>query len=329
MMGTSTTQEEIKEQFDEYKVSYLFRLIRSYEPSKETKGRIVLKSYPGNPSNKLTDKSKSTSSNNLNPKHNETLSKPDDTAFDKEIEAKENEAQISDKSETTVNQKKEPDIDKLAQDETEKEKELANKQTEQLPEKKTYTQVVTIPKTISTFDTKNETDKQSQNKPNSTDSIVRQTAPVTKLADLNEIFQASEWLIANARENVYLDNQFNNMVVKKVLLTNIEDNSENYIPLDRKTFHLLRTLIIGNDSELYFIFNDSNSLSIAPKHWLDSDVNIEALKEHNYKYAYHDLDLKQLLTDLKPFVAEKVNGVVGGQKYMQLWFKYVPIAPAK
>lgn len=305
-MVTFTT----KEQFDQYKKSYLFRLMRSYKGSSETTERYVLKAYAG-PGTQGGAKSNSSS---LSPQQNEVAPKPADTSFDK---AKENGKQ---KHKTSVAQPKE--LNKLTKDETEKEDEVLSGQAQQ-----THTEVISIPKPATL--TRTEPDKQSQTQTNSTDSIVQQAQPITKVTDLSETFKAAEWLIANNRESVYLENQFNNMVVKKILLTSIEDNSESYIPLDRKTFHLLRTIIIGNDTEMYFIFNDSNSLSIAPKHWLDSDVDIEVLKKNNYKYVYHDLDLQQLVNDLKPFIAEKVNGVVSGQKYMQLWFKYIPIAPAK
>lgn len=278
--------------------------MRSYKGSSDTTERYVLKAYAGRQGGGKSN------SSSLSTQQNEAAA-PRST-FDK---AKENGKQ---KHEASVAQTKKPN--KLTQGATEKENEVLAGQTPQ-----THTEVVSIPKPATT--TRIEHDKQAQ--ANSTDSIVQQAQPVTKLTDLNETFQAAEWLIANNRENVYLENQFNNMAVKKIHLTNIEDNSENYIPLDRRTFHLLRTLIIGNDTELYFIFNDTNSLSIAPKHWLDGDVDIESLKKNNYRYVYHDLDLQQLLNDLMPLVAEKVNGAVAGQKYMQLWFKYIPIAPAR
>lgn len=294
-----------KEQFDQYKKSYLFRLMRSYKDNSETTERYVLKAYAGT-------QSRASNSSILSLQQNKVAPKSADTSFDK---AKENR-----KQKTSIAQPKEPDT--FLKENAEKKNEVLAGQAPQ-----THTEVITIPKQATLR--RAEPNKQAKIQTINTDSIVQQTQPVTKITDLNKTFKAAEWLIANNRESMYLENQFNNMVVKKIFLTSIEDNSENYIPLDRKTFHLLRTLIIGNDTELYFIFNDSNYLSIAPKHWLDSDVDIKTLKKNNYKYVYHDLDLQQLLNDLKPFIADKVNGEVSGQKYMQLWFKYIPIAPAK
>lgn len=301
MMVAFTT----KEQFDQYKKSYLFRLMRSYKDNNETTERYVLKAYAGT-------QSRANNSSILSPQQNKVAPKSADTSFDK---AKENR-----KQKTSVAQPKEPDT--FTKDDAKRKNEVLAS-----PAPQTHTEVITIPKPATLR--RAEPNKQAKIQTINTDSIIQQTQPVTKITDLNKTFKAAEWLIANNRESMYLENQFNNMVVKKIFLTSIEDNSENYIPLDRKTFHLLRTLIIGNDTELYFIFNDSNYLSIAPKHWLDSDVDIKTLKKNNYKYVYHDLDLQQLLNDLKPFIADKVNGEVSGQKYMQLWFKYIPIAPAK
>lgn len=151
----------------------------------------------------------------------------------------------------------------------------------------------------------------------------RKTIP-NDFLNLQATFETTEWLEQANKLKVELNANLDNMTVKTLKLLDLKDNSETYIPLNRRTLNLLQSVIIGQSKFIILIFADGTTLTIAPKAWLDQGAKATDLIKNKYHFAYHDLDLAQLVKSLKPICASEVNTPM----YMQMWLKYIPIIPA-
>ena len=156
------------------------------------------------------------------------------------------------------------------------------------------------------------------------DEKVKQKNMNSTFVDLKKSFETAEWLRKSNSLKVDISNNLTKMKIKKIDIINLNNNSENYLPLNSRSLNLLYSVIIGINLDIILIFNDQTIISLAPKNWLET-ATPETLIKNNYSFVYHDLDIRAFEQDLKSICVDEITA----PQYIQMWLKYIPIVFAK
>lgn len=142
-------------------------------------------------------------------------------------------------------------------------------------------------------------------------------------SDIAETLKNSDLLDrANVKTQLYLD--LDNLSTKEIKTKSLSNGEVGYMPLDHELFHLLSNVVIGKNLNIMMFFRDGSSVKLAPEKW-GTDSNLkELLINHDFLFNYYDLNVSNLVNDLK-----KISySTLILPEYTQFWIPFLPIIPA-